>query len=160
MTKESPPDHKSDQGDKEDKDSSSEVNCKADQMEFIKEFQEIMNKAINQLLKKPARRHSRRKDKPEPCMEQGKCKEAIRKEAEMLPPRNISRESDSEQNSRALLEMMDTDQCIQKLVRTEQESYEHTQCKIEETIQYWVTQEKKGSDELSLCIGTEQCSIQ
>ena len=50
MTKESPPDHKSDQGDKEDKDSSSEVNCKADQMEFIKEFQEIMNEAIDQLL--------------------------------------------------------------------------------------------------------------
>ena len=39
---------------------------------------------------------------------------------------------------------MDTDQCIQKLVRTEQESSEHTQCKIEETIQYWVAQEKKA----------------
>ena len=129
-------------------------------MEFIKEFQEFMNKAINQLLKKPARKHSRRKDKPEPCTEQGKHKEALCKEAETLPPRNVSGESDDKQNSRVSLETMDTDQCIQKLVRTEQESSEHTQCKIEETIQYWVTQEKKGSDELSLCIGTEQCSIQ
>ena len=78
-----------------------------------------MNQAIDQLLKKSARRHSCRKDKPEPCMEQGKCKEAIRKEAETLPPRNVSRESDDEQHSRASLETMDTDRCIQKLVRTE-----------------------------------------
>ena len=40
---------------------------------------------------------------------------------------------------------MDTDQCIQKLVRTEPESSEHAQCKIEETIQYWVAQEKKAA---------------
>ena len=137
VTNESPPDHESDQEDKEDKESLSEVNCKADQMEFIKEFQEIMNEAIERLLKKPVRRHSHRKDKPEPHMEQGKHKEAIRKEAEMLPPRNVSRESDDEWNSRASLEMMDTDQCIQKLVRTEPESSEHTQRKIEETVQYW-----------------------
>ena len=39
---------------------------------------------------------------------------------------------------------MDTDQCIQKLVRTEQESSERTQCKIEETVQYWAAQEKKA----------------
>ena len=39
---------------------------------------------------------------------------------------------------------MDTDQCIQKLVRTELESSEHAQHKIEETIQYWVAQEKKA----------------
>ena len=39
---------------------------------------------------------------------------------------------------------MDTDQCIQKLVRTEPESSECTQCKIEETVQYWVVQEKKA----------------
>ena len=65
-------------------------------MEFIKEFQEVMNQAIDHLLKKSVRRHSCQKDKPEPHMEQGKCKEAIRKEAEMLPPRNISRESDDE----------------------------------------------------------------
>ena len=93
-------------------------------------------------------------------MEWGKCKETLRKEAEMLPPRNVSGESDNKQNSRVLLETMDTDQCIQKLVRTEQESSECSQCKIEETVQYWVAQEKKGSDELSLRIGTEQCSIQ
>ena len=63
-------------------------------MEFIKEFQEIMNEAIDWLLKKPVRRHSHQKDKPELCMEQGKRKEAICKEAEILPPRNVSRESD------------------------------------------------------------------
>ena len=40
---------------------------------------------------------------------------------------------------------MDTDQCIQKLVRTEQEGSERTQCNIEETIQYWVAQEKKAA---------------
>ena len=34
--------------------------------------------------------------------------------------------------------------CIQKLVRTELESSEHAQHKIEETIQYWVAQEKKA----------------
>ena len=43
-------------------------------------------------------------------MEQGKHKEALCKEAEMLPPRNISGESDDERNSRVLLETMDTDQ--------------------------------------------------
>ena len=134
MTNESPPDHASDQEDKEDKENSSEVNHKADRMEFIKEFQEFMNEAIDQLLKKPARKHSCRKDKPEPCMEQGKCKEALRKEAETLPPRKVSGESDDERNSRVLLETMDTDQGIQKQVRTEQESSECTQCKIEETI--------------------------
>ena len=65
-------------------------------MEFIKEFQEVMNQAIDQLLKKSARRHSCQKDKPELCTEQGKHKETIHKEAEMLPPRNVSRESDDE----------------------------------------------------------------
>ena len=40
---------------------------------------------------------------------------------------------------------MDTDQCIQKLVRTDQESSEQTQCKIEETVQYWAAQEKKAA---------------
>ena len=104
-----------------------------------------MNEAIDRLLKKPARRHSCQKAKPELCMEQGKCNEAICKEAEMLPPRNVSREYDDEWNSRVLLETMDTDQCIQKLVRTELESSERTQCKIEETVQYWVAQEKKAA---------------
>ena len=66
----------------------------------------------------------------------GKHKEALRKEAEMFPPINVSRDSDDEQNSRISLETMDTDQCIQKLVRTDQEGSERTQHKIEETIQY------------------------
>ena len=97
------------------------------------------------MLKKPARRHSHQKDKPELHTEQGKHKEALRKEAETLLPRNVSGESDDEQNSRLLLETMDTDQCVQKLVRTEQESSECTQCKIEETVQYWVAQEKTAA---------------
>ena len=63
----------------------------------------------------------------------------------MLPPINVSGDSDNEQNSRISLETMDTDRCIQKLVRTEQEGSEHAQCKIEETIQYWVEQEKKAA---------------
>ena len=58
VTNESPTDHAGDQENEEDEDNLSEVNHKADRMEFIKEFQEIMNKAIDQLLKKPARRHS------------------------------------------------------------------------------------------------------
>ena len=40
---------------------------------------------------------------------------------------------------------MDTDQCIQKLVRTELEGSEHAQHKIEETVQYWVAQEKEAA---------------
>ena len=40
---------------------------------------------------------------------------------------------------------MDTDQCIQKLVRTELEGSERAQCKIEKTIQYWVAQEKEAA---------------
>ena len=39
---------------------------------------------------------------------------------------------------------MDTDQCIQKLIRTDQEGSECAQCKIEETIQYWAAKEKKA----------------
>ena len=77
-------------------------------MEFIKDFQNVMNQAIEQLLNKSVRRHSCQKEKPEPQMEQGKCKETICKEAEALSPRN-GRESDDERNSRALLETMDTD---------------------------------------------------
>ena len=96
MTNESPTDHASDQEDEEDEEKWSEVNRKADQVEFIKEFQEFMNEAIDRLLKKPVRKHPRQKDKPEPCMEQGKCKEALHKEVETLLPRNVSRESDDE----------------------------------------------------------------
>ena len=47
MTNESPTDHASDQENEEDEDNSSEVNRKADQVEFIKEFQDFMNEAIN-----------------------------------------------------------------------------------------------------------------
>ena len=72
VTNESPTDHASDQENEEDEDNSSEVNRKDDQMEFIKEFQDFMNEAIERLLKKPVRKHPRRKDKPEPCMGQGK----------------------------------------------------------------------------------------
>ena len=75
-------------------------------------------------------------------MEQGKCKEGLRQEVETLPPINISRDSDDERNSRISLETMDTDRCIQKLVRTDQEGSECAQCKIEQTAQYWVAQEK------------------
>ena len=76
------------------------------------------------MLNKPARKHSRRKDEPELCMEQGKCKEALHQEMEMLPPINVSGDSDDERNSRISLETMDTDRCIQKLVRTNQEGAE------------------------------------
>ena len=119
VTNESPTDHASDQENEEDKDNLSEVNCKDDQVEFIKEFQDFMNEAIERLLKKPARIHACQKDKPELRMEQGKYKEVLHKEAETLPPINISRDSDDERNSRISLETMDTDQCIQKLVRTD-----------------------------------------
>ena len=40
---------------------------------------------------------------------------------------------------------MDADRCIQKLVKTDQEGSECAQCKIEETAQYWVAQEKKAA---------------
>ena len=69
VTNESPIDHASDQEDEEDKDNSSEVNSKDDRMEFIKEFQDFLNEAIKQLLKKPARKHPHWKDKPEPRTE-------------------------------------------------------------------------------------------
>ena len=39
---------------------------------------------------------------------------------------------------------MDTDQCIQKIVRTDQEGSKRTQRKIEETVQFWAAQEKKA----------------
>ena len=39
--------------------------------------------------------------------------------------------------------MMDTDKCIQRLVRTELEGSEHTQQKIEKTAQYWAVKEKE-----------------
>ena len=65
-------------------------------MEFIREFQDFMNEAIERLLNTPVRKQSCWKDKPEPHMEQGKHKEALRQEAEMLPPINVSGDSDDE----------------------------------------------------------------
>ena len=94
VTNKPPTDHASDQDN--DEDNSSEVNCKDDQVEFIREFQDFMNEAIKRLLNKPARKHSCQKDKPELCMEQGKRKEVLRQEAETLPPINISGDSDDE----------------------------------------------------------------
>ena len=48
---------------------------------------------------------------------------------------------------------MDTDQCIQKLVRTDQEGSEWAQCKIKETVQYWAAQEKKAA--MNYCCALE-----
>ena len=94
VTNESPTDHASEQDN--DEDNSSDVNCKDDRVEFIRGFQDFMNEAIEQLLNKPVRKHSCRKDKPEPCMVQGKRKEALCQEAETLPPINVSGDSDDE----------------------------------------------------------------
>ena len=96
VTNESPTDHASDQENEEDEDNSSEVNHKDDRMEFIKEVQDFINEAIERLLKKPVRKHSCWKDKPEPHMEQGKHKKVLCKEVETLPPINVSRDSDNE----------------------------------------------------------------
>ena len=46
VTNKPPTDHASDQENEEDEDNSSEVNCKDDQVEFIKKFQDFMNEAI------------------------------------------------------------------------------------------------------------------
>ena len=51
VTNKSPTDHASDQENVEDEDNLSEVNRKDDRMEFIKEFQDFMNEAIERLLK-------------------------------------------------------------------------------------------------------------
>ena len=59
VPKQPPLDHKSDQEELEDKESSSEVNQRANRMGFIKDFQNAMNQEIEQLLNKSARRHSR-----------------------------------------------------------------------------------------------------
>ena len=74
-----------------------------------------------------------------------KSKETIHREAAKPPQPDISRDSDDEQNSIALQEMMDTDQCIQKLVRTELEGSERAQHKIENTAQYWVMKEEEAA---------------
>ena len=96
MAEEPPQDHKSDQEELDNEENWLEVSQRANRMEFIREFQEIMNRAIEQLLNKPVRRHTCQKDKSEPHMEQEKCRETIHKEAEVLPLRNVNRESDDE----------------------------------------------------------------
>ena len=78
-------------------------------------------------------------------MEQGKCKETICREAERPPQPDVSRNSDDKRNRIALQETMDTDQCIQKIVRTELEGSEQTQHKIENAAQYWVMKEKEAA---------------
>ena len=78
-------------------------------------------------------------------MEQGKHKETIHREAEKLPQYDINRDSDDEWNSVILQETMDTDQCIQRLVRTEPEGSDCAQCKIEDTTQYWAMKEKEAA---------------
>ena len=55
---------------------------------------------------------------------------------------------------------MDTDRCIQKLVRTELEGSECTQCKIENTAQYWAAQEKEAAMNYHHVLDTELVSIQ
>ena len=126
-----PLDHESDVEEFNDKGSLSEVSQRTDRMEFIEEFQEIMNKAIEQLLNKPVRKQTCWKNKPEMNTEQEKHRKTIHKEADMPPPRRVSRESDDEWNSIALQELMDTDKCIQRLVRSEPKGSDHAQQEIE-----------------------------
>ena len=54
----------------------------------------MMDQAFEKLLSKSVRRHPHRKDKPEPRMEWGKCKETICNEAERPPQPDVSRNSD------------------------------------------------------------------
>ena len=94
---EQPPlDHKSDQDESKYEEDSAKVNQRADRLEFITEFWEMMDQAIEKLLNKPVRRHPCWKDKPEPCTEQGKQKETICREAEKHPQPDVSRDSDDE----------------------------------------------------------------
>ena len=58
VANEPPHAHKSDQEESDNKENSSEASRRADRLEFIREFQELMNKAIVQLLNKPVRRHT------------------------------------------------------------------------------------------------------
>ena len=40
-------------------------------------------------------------------------------------------------------QIIDTDQCIQRLIRSEPEDSDCAQCKIEDTAQYWAMKEKE-----------------
>ena len=82
MAEQPPLDHKSDQGEPKHEEDLVEANQRADRLEYIREFQEMMDQAFEKLLSKPVRRHPLQKDKYEPCTEQGKCKETICREAE------------------------------------------------------------------------------
>ena len=77
-------------------------------------------------------------------MEQAKCRETICQEAEKLQQNDINRDSDDKRNSIVSQEMMDTDRCIQRLVRPEPEGSDHAQQKIENTAQYWAMKEKEA----------------
>ena len=50
-------DHKSDQDEPEYEEDLAKFNQRADRLEFIRKFWEIMDEAIEKLLNKPARRH-------------------------------------------------------------------------------------------------------
>ena len=96
MAEQPPLDHESDQGEPKYEEDSVEVNLRADRMEFIREFREMMDQAFEKLLSKPVRRHPHQKDKPEQHMEQGKYKESICREAKRPLQLDVSRDSDDE----------------------------------------------------------------
>ena len=96
MVNEPPLNHESDQEEFNDESNPSEVNWRIDGLEFIREFQKIVNKAIEQFLNKPVRKQTCQKKKPEIDTEQEKCRKTIHREADMLPPRTVSRESGDE----------------------------------------------------------------
>ena len=74
-------------------------------------------------------------------MEQEKHRKTICKEADMPPLRWVNRESDDKQNNIVSQEMMDTDKCIQRVIRSEPEGSDHIQQKIEDTAKYSVMKE-------------------
>ena len=43
-----------------------------------------------------------------------------------------------------LQEMMNTDWCIQRVIKSELEGFDCAQCKIEDTTQYWAMKEKEA----------------
>ena len=82
-TNEPPQDHVSDQEELDNEENLLEASQRANRLEFIREFQEILNKAIEQLLNKSVRKHTCWKNKPELNMEQEKHRRTIHKEADM-----------------------------------------------------------------------------
>ena len=66
VAKQPSPDHESDQEDEEDKRICQKSTARLTEWNLSKNFKVFMNEAINQLLKKPARKHPCQKDKPEP----------------------------------------------------------------------------------------------